>query len=158
MGEIATKPAVRAARPEDFPAIMELCRKLYEENGITDVAWHRVEAVVVNGINGRAATLGVIGPCENLGGMILLRFSETWYSEKLVLEELYNFVPPGHRNTHNARILLEFAKSCSDRLEIPLLIGVLSQNRTRAKVRLYERMFGQPAGAFFLYGAQTGRP
>jgi hypothetical protein len=26
------------------------------------------------------------------------------------------------------------------------------------KIRMYERIFGQPNGAFFLYGAQTGMP
>ena len=29
-------------------------------------------------------------------------------------------------------------------------------SRTEAKVRMYERQFGKPSGAFFLYGAKTG--
>ena len=36
------------------------------------------------------------------------------------------------------------------------MIGVLSNHRTEAKVRLYERQFGKPSGAFFLYNARTG--
>jgi hypothetical protein len=41
-------------------------------------------------------------------------------------------------------------------MEMPLLIGVLSNHRTEAKVRLYERQFGKPTGAFFLYNGSTG--
>lgn len=153
-------PRVRAAKPEDFPAIMRLCRMLYEENGMADVIWPRVEQTVFDGVNGNRSLIGVIGtaPCENLHGMLLLRFSQMWYSDEPVLEELYNYVPPEHRKSGNARALLEFAKAASDRLEIPLLIGILSTHRTRAKVRLYERVFGEPAGAFFLYRGMSGRP
>ena len=43
-----------------------------------------------------------------------------------------------------------------DDLGIPLIIGVLSNQRTEAKIRLYERQFGAPAGAFFLYNVHTG--
>jgi hypothetical protein len=39
---------------------------------------------------------------------------------------------------------------------MPLLIGVLSNSRTEAKIRLYKRHFGEPAGAYFLYNARTG--
>lgn len=153
-----TLPRVRAAKPEDFNSIMQLCKMLYEENGMTNIDWHRVIQAVTDGVNGKAATLGVIGPFDDLHGMVLLRFAETWYSNELILEELYNYVPPVHRHGHNARALIEFAKAASDRLEIPLLIGVLSTTRTRAKVRLYRRVFGEPAGAFFLYNGRTGRP
>lgn len=150
-------PPVRAAHPHDFTDIMAMCAALYEENGISNVNWERVQQAVIDGINGNLSTLAVIGPAQDLRGMILLRFSETWYSDEPILEELYNYVPRKHRNGRNAQALLEFAKSAADRLEIPLLIGVLSQNRTRAKIRLYQRVFGEPVGAFFLHGAKTGR-
>jgi hypothetical protein len=39
---------------------------------------------------------------------------------------------------------------------MPLMIGVMSNSRTDAKVKLYERQFGNPAGSFFLYGVKTG--
>jgi hypothetical protein len=39
---------------------------------------------------------------------------------------------------------------------IPLAIGVMSNTRTEAKIRLYERVFGAPAGVYFLYNAKTG--
>lgn len=150
-------PRVRSAKPEDFPGIMQMCRQIYAENGITEVAWPRVEQIVIDAINGNQSSMSVIGYSDDLAGMLLLRFSSVWYSDELLLEELYNYVPPHHRKGHNARALIEFAKSASDRLELPLLIGILSTHRTRAKVRLYRRVFGEPAGAFFLYGRKIGR-
>jgi hypothetical protein len=38
-----------------------------------------------------------------------------------------------------------------------MLIGVLSNHRTEGKVKLYGRIFGDSAGAFFLYNAKTGK-
>ncbi len=150
-------PIVRGAHPHDFMDIMGMCEELYAENGITNVNWGRVQQAVMDGINGNLSTLAVIGPPQDLRGMILLRFAETWYSDQPILEELYNFVPKPHRKGHNARALIEFAKNAADRLDMPLLIGVLSSHRTRAKVRLYRKFFGEPTGAFFLYNGRTGR-
>jgi hypothetical protein len=81
-----------------------------------------------------------------------------WYSDADVLEEKAIFVDPEYRSAKGgrARRLCEFSKQVSDKLGIPLIIGVLSNHRTEAKVKLYERQFGKPSGAFFLYNAQTG--
>jgi hypothetical protein len=84
--------------------------------------------------------------------------TQMWYSNAWILEEKIIFVDPEFRNAKGgrARRLCEFSKKVSDDLGIPLMIGVLSSHRTAAKIKLYERQFGEPAGAFFLYGAKTG--
>jgi hypothetical protein len=81
-----------------------------------------------------------------------------WYSDAQVLEEKAIFIHPDYRSAKGgrARRLCEFSKRAADGLGIPLIIGVLSNHRTEAKVRLYERQFGKPSGAFFLYNARTG--
>jgi len=53
-------------------------------------------------------------------------------------------------------MLCDFAKKVSDTIGLPLVIGVLSNQRTKGKIKLYERQFGEQSGAFFLYGATTG--
>jgi hypothetical protein len=75
-----------------------------------------------------------------------------------VLEEKAIFIHPDYRNAKGgrARRLCEFSKQVANTLELPLIIGVLSNHITEAKVRLYERQFGKPTGAFFLYNARTG--
>jgi GNAT superfamily N-acetyltransferase len=89
---------------------------------------------------------------------VLLRIGQMWYSDTLVVEERAVFTHPEYRSAKGgrARKLCEFSKKVADDLGIPLIIGVLSNHRTEAKVRLYERQFGKPSGAFFLYGARTG--
>jgi hypothetical protein len=102
---------------------------------------------------------GVIGPTGGqVEGAILLRITDLWYSDVPVLEEKGLFLAPEFRSAKGgrARRLCEFAKVAADTLGIPLIIGVLSNSRTEAKVRLYKRQFGEPTGAFFLYGATTG--
>jgi hypothetical protein len=81
-----------------------------------------------------------------------------WYSDHEVLEEKAIFIHPDFRSAKGgrARKLCEFSKHVSDSLGVPLIIGVLSNHRTEAKIRLYERQFGKPSGAFFLYNATTG--
>jgi hypothetical protein len=81
-----------------------------------------------------------------------------WYSDDRILEEKALFIHPEYRSAKGgrARRLCEFAKRAAEQLEMPLLIGVLSNNRTVAKIRMYERQFGEPNGAFFLYNGRTG--
>jgi hypothetical protein len=76
----------------------------------------------------------------------------------MVLEEKAVFIHPDYRTAKGgrARKLCHFAKETADTLDLPLMIGVLSDQRTEAKVRMYEREFGKPSGAFFLYKANTG--
>jgi Uma2 family endonuclease len=81
-----------------------------------------------------------------------------WYSDTMIVEEKAIFIHPDFRAAKGGRAkrLCEFSKQVADTLGIPLIIGVLSNSRTEAKVRMYERQFGAPAGALFLYGATTG--
>jgi hypothetical protein len=57
-----------------------------------------------------------------------------------------------NRNAQSCKDLAASKKAAED-LGIPLLIGVMSSVRTEAKVKMYERQFGKPSGAVFLYNA-----
>lgn len=148
-------PRVRKATPDDFVGIMDMCHQLYAENGAVGVDWMLVQNAVIQAINGEQASMGVIGAHDALEGMIYLRISHMWYSADVILEELFNFVAEPYRRSKNAQALLEFARSSADKLECPLLIGVISNTKTESKVKLYSRYLGAPAGAFFLYNART---
>ena len=95
---------------------------------------------------------------DDLEGFVLLRIGNTWYSQADIIEEKTVFVSPKFRSAKGgrARKLCEFSKKVADELGLPLLIGILSNQRTKGKVEMYKRVFGDPAGAFFLYGAHTG--
>lgn len=150
---------VRIGGPEDVDAIMELAMSACSENGFVVPSPQKLLHEIWPALNLDQGVLGVIGaPGEKMEGAVLLRIGSMWYSEDPVVEEKAIFIHPDYRSAKGgrARRLCQFSKQVADNLGIPLIIGVLSNHRTAAKVRLYERQFGKPSGAFFLYGATTG--
>ena len=150
---------VRIGGPEDVHPMMELALQACEENGFVDPNPQKLLAEIWPALNLDHGLVGIIQDGGGqLEGAILLRVGPMWYSDADVLEERAIFIHPEFRNAKGgrARRLCEFSKRAADTLEVPLMIGVLSNHRTEAKVRLYERQFGKPSGAFFLYNARTG--
>lgn len=147
---------VRIATAADGDDLIELCKLLHSENGVFAMDQTRVRATLDRAFRREGGLIGVIGNPGHVEGAIVLQISQLWYSEQWCLEELFSFVSPRFRRSTNAKDLIAFAKQASEKLGIPLLIGVLSNERTEAKVKLYSRHLGNPAGAFFLYGATTG--
>lgn len=150
---------IRVATPEDVHDIMDLALSACDENGFVAPNPERLLQEIWPALN---LDKGVCGIIKSEGrkpeGAVLLRVGMMWYSDQEVLEEKAIFIHPDYRSAKGgrARRLVEFSKQVSDELGIPLIIGVLSNDRTEAKVRLYERQFGKPTGAFFLYNARTG--
>ena len=149
---------VRIGTPEDVDDIMNLALSACEENGFVEPNPAKLLQEIWHGLNLERGGVGVIGDRGKPEGAVLLRIGSMWYSDHEVLEEKAIFIHPDYRSAKGgrARRLCEFSKQVADSLGIPLIIGVLSNNRTKAKVRLYERQFGEPSGAFFLYNARTG--
>lgn len=150
---------VRTAEPIDEEGIMHLARLVNGENGVFKMNEDKVRGLVRPSLYLHGGIMGVIGPPDRIEGLVLLRVSEYWYSDAPFLEEMCVYVHPDFRAAKGgrARKLVEFAKQASEKLGLPLMIGILSNSRTDAKTRLYERQFGTPAGAFFLYGVKTGQ-
>lgn len=150
---------VRLAVEADFNSLMNLALSACSENAVVPPEVEKVALSIWGGIIRQTGIIGCIGPVGGkLEGGVLLSMGEMWYSKELILEEKAIFVDPEFRSAKGgrARKLAEFAKTVANELQIPLAIGVLSTNRTQAKIRLYERVFGEPAGVYFLYGAKTG--
>lgn len=159
MTDATDAPAVRVGTPADLDGMMHLALDATQENAFISPDVSKLLKTMWGALTRQNGIVGIIGkPGEAFEGAILLVFGELWYSHEPVLEERAVFVAPEYRNAKGgrARKLCEFAKTASEELDIPLSIGVLSNSRTEAKIRLYERMFGQPAGVYFLYGAKTG--
>jgi len=150
---------VRLGTPDDVHQCMDLALKASEENGFVKSNPQKLLQELWPGLNLDNGLVGVIeGEDGRVEAGILLRIGYMWYSDDPVLEEKAIFVAPDCRSAKGgrARRLCEFSKQVADTLGLPLIIGVLSNHRTEAKVRLYERQFGKPTGAFFLYNARTG--
>lgn len=155
---------VRAACPADEDALIDLCRELHTENAAFSLDIDKVREIIQQAIkpppyHNTIRCIGVIGePKGPLEGAIHLVGQQDWYSSEWALFEVFNFVPTRYRKgTTNARDLVAWAKGMADALSMKLLIGIVSNQRTEAKVRLYSRLLGPPAGAFFFYGGTTGQ-
>jgi hypothetical protein len=155
------EPRVRIATPEDIARCMDLFVQANEENGIEALDEQKLLSIVWPSLHQDGGLIGIIGETgAEPEGVVLLRIETLWYSNAPVIAEKLVFVHPNYRSAKGARArkLCEFSKKVSDEMGLPLIIGVVSTDRTKGKVRLYERVFGMPAGAFFLYNGKTGLP
>lgn len=151
---------IRLATVEDLDEMMRLALSACDENGFLNPNPIKLLEQIWPALNQDHGLCAVIGkPGGTIEGAILLRIGQMWYSDDLTIEERAIFIHPDFRGAKGgrARKLCEFSKTVADTLGLPLVIGVLSNSRTEAKVRMYERQFGKPSGAFFLYGAKTGQ-
>lgn len=150
MGIITTSP-VRKATAQDEEDILDLCRQNHSENGQFSLAPSKLQDMVSRAFNRSGAIIGVVGPSHRIEGAILLLISQFWYTDDWCLEEVFNYVRPEYRRSTHAKDMISFGKRCSDELNIPLVIGVVSNERTRAKIELYRRQLGEPVGGYFLH-------
>jgi len=157
-------PRIRPALPADIDALMDMCRVMFDENGIgPGMDEGVVLAEMTETILGkRPGFLGVIGDEGRIEGSLFLVTGCLWYNPSYFwLEDRWVFVLPEYRRSKqgepsNAVQLIKCAEHIAGRLGLPLMLAILNNTRTEAKVRLYRRILGEPSGAFFLKGAKTG--
>lgn len=149
-----TRPHVRIATPAEVDEVMKLALMGCAENEFLPHNPVKVLQDVWAALNMDQGIIGAIGPVGGeLEGAVLLRIGQIWYSDSPHIEERAIFVHPAYRSARGGRAarLAEFSMDVADQLGMPLTIGVLSNHRTEAKVRLYRRTLGEPAGAYWVY-------
>ena len=141
---------VRLAVRRDEPAIYRHLMRLYAENALATLDPAKLQKKIKAATRAQGGIIGLIdgasGPIASIG----LELEQWWYSADWYLCELWVFVDKGHRGESHETALIEFAKHCAGRLGLPLLMGIISANRTEAKTRLYRRQI-PPIGALFLH-------
>ncbi|MBN9433986.1 MAG: GNAT family N-acetyltransferase [Bosea sp.] len=141
---------VRFAEPADADGIVSMIAELHDENGLFPLSRRRVEQFLRRYYDKQGAIIGVIGDVGAPVASIYLAFDQPYYSDAFFLNESWNFVRPEHRRSDYAKQLIAFAKHCSDQMKVPLMVGIVSNHRTEAKIRLYERSL-EKAGAYFVH-------
>lgn len=148
---------VRLAQPADEDALITLGKELHQDNGIFPISEEKIEAVIRRAIypqvqepNDLPVIIGVVGAPGHIEASIGMMITQHWYTDAWHVEELFNFVRPKFRRSRHANALIAFAKDVQIKLEIPLLIGILSCKDTKEKIKLYSRRLGEPAGAYFV--------
>lgn len=142
---------VRKAMARDREPILEICRQNHSENGQFGYSARKVEAMVDKAFDGGGAIIGLVGGHNRTEGAILLNIGQFWYTDDWCVEEIFNYVHLEFRKSTHAKDMIDFGKRCSDELAIPLVIGVVSNERTRAKMELYRRRLGEPVGGYFIH-------
>lgn len=153
---ITTLPVTKA-KPEDRSTILEICERNWSENGQFSYSPKKVEAMVDRAFSGGGAVIGRVGDAQ-IEGVILMVLGQHWYTEAWSLEEVMSYVLPEYRRSTHAKDMIKFAKRCADEIGIPLVIGVVSNDRTKAKIELYRRQLGDPVGGYFLYPRNGVQP
>jgi GNAT superfamily N-acetyltransferase len=161
---------VRPAIPADRDEIWRLFRLHAEENALVPLAENKVDWYLDRMLyprrieaddTGPRGMVGVIGSPSALEAAIMLMLGAPWYSDEIMLDDCMNFVDPAHRKSDHAKALISYAKHLVDtvRQEHPsfrMTLGIVSTERTEAKIRLYSRQQLQPVGALFLYPPASG--
>lgn len=149
---------IRVGEPDDIRELMTLAMASCDENGFLNPNPEKIMRVIYGALLQTDGIVGCIGkPHGMIEGAVLLHVGGMWYADDLVVEELGLFIHPDFRTAKGGRAkrLAEFSKMVAERLNKALLIGVLSNSRTEAKIRMYKRIFGQETGAWFLYNSRT---
>lgn len=165
-----TSPStVRAAIPDDRPEIWRLLKLHHAENALFPLSERKVEFYVERALHpekiaaddtGPRGIVGAIGNTGALEGMVMLVLGSPWYTESIAMDDCVNFVDPAHRISNHAKALISYSKNLVDQVRVGhpdfrMLLGVVSNERTAAKIRLYSRQL-EPVGAFFMYPAGAG--
>lgn len=154
---------VRIARPEDRQEVWRLFLQGHRENGKFTLAPEKVDWFLTRALHpelipawdtGSRGAIGVIGDIGRLEALVLVMVDTYWYTHDRHLGEYIVYVDPECRRSHHARSLVSWMKHQSDVIGLPLLAGIISNERTEAKVALYSRMMPK-VGAFFLYGMES---
>ena len=145
---------VYGATSDDLPEIMRLLRIMHKESGLFELDEECAREMFLRALRDKEGVIGVIrGDGAEIKALLFMIITRFWYTTKFHLEEILNFVAPSHRRSNYADALIRYAQHTADELKIPAVIGVLTNSRMEAKVRLYRRRLGMPAGAFFVYNS-----
>lgn len=153
---------VRTAKPADRQEIWRLFLQGHRENGQFNLAPEKVDWFLNRALcpetipewdSGARGIVGVVGDIGRLEALVMMFIGTFWYSHDRHLEEYIVYVDPECRRTFHARALVLWMKQQSDKTGLPLVTGIISNERTEAKCRLYRRLVPK-VGEFFLYGGK----
>jgi len=147
-------PDVRLAVKEDFEEILNLMKNACSEDSQHSFAEDKVISMIMRYYNKQGVMISVIGEIGRPVAYVLSEVCPVWYSDEWQILELSLYVSPEHRKSTYAKQLMQFMKTASEGLKLDLTIGVFSNSRTEAKIRLYQRQFPQ-VGAYFCFRPDT---
>lgn len=147
---IVTSP-VRKATWDDEPQLKGMIFDGYVEQDQFKPSAAKIDEMMRKAFDNNGAIIGAIGIVGSVEGIIYLSIGQFEYTDEWALFETFNYVHPDYRRSTNAKDLINFGKRCAEEIGLPLMIGVVSNVRTKAKVELYRRQLSEPVGAYFAH-------
>lgn len=142
---------VRKAGWADEAQLKDMIWDGYTDQDFCKPSRTKITEMMRKAFDNDGAILGAIGPVGKVEGIIYLAIGQFEYSDEWLIFEIFNYVHPSFRRSTNAKDMISFGKRCADELGIRLAIGVVSNERTKAKMALYARQLGDPVGGYFSY-------
>lgn len=150
---------VRTATAADQKEVWRLFLQGHRENGLFSLSPEKVQwfmnramfpEIIPPGDTGVRGAIGVIGAPGALEGLVFVTIGSYWYSDDKHLEEFIVYVDPECRKSNHAVALVQWMKDQVEITGLPLMTGIISNERTEAKCRMYRRMLPKIGEFFFL--------
>ena len=140
---------IRIATGDEMDDIFEICKDLHAENGTQYFSFSpdKVKSQLERAFTGKLAMIPCIGPPGRIEALGYVSIEQFAWSDDWHISEWFNYVLPDFRKSRHAISLLTWEKNAADRFGVVLFIGVVSNVRLGAKLRLYRRVFGGGIGA-----------
>lgn len=146
---------MRLASHEDLPTVLWIVHKMGKDYPVkvSDVkVLQKVSQVIEEGF--------VLLACkgDQVVGVLGLEAKQWWFTDDWFLGDDFFMMLPEHRGMEPFKLLTDAAKSLSDKTNLPLMLGVMTPERTTAKIRLFSQAMGGDCwGANFAYGFDRGK-
>jgi hypothetical protein len=145
---ITCPAAVKLATSKDAEELVDLLIENHRENGLASLNLESLWEAIVRGCERQDAMIGIIRGPKRIEASAGLYRGPWWFSREQHWIDYWNFVHPDHRKTTHAKMLLEFANWVGSQFSEPVFMGVLSDHRTEAKMKLYGRKLRLVGGTF----------
>ena len=132
---------IRTAERADFALVMDLLESMANDNALFSVDWKKVAWIVADLIDNPKAHIFLSFEGAVCTGSFAVEQSTPWYSNDKILDECWIFVRPEYRKSRTIFRLLKAVKNLSEELALPVVVNVVTPNRSDSKVKLFKRYF-----------------
>lgn len=141
---------VRLATLADEEQILKLCCLAHAEMPERSLSLPKVQSMVRQSLTTDQGLIGIVKVDNDVRAMIGLIVSSPWCSEDLEIYDWLAFVRPDCRHLRYFTQLLLWAKGQAHRMQLPIVLGFIGDERVEAKARAYRRHMPK-FGEFFRY-------
>lgn len=140
---------VRIADVSDYALVMDFCAMLNIENASAKLDVSRLQEVVSLGLQHKNGVIAIVMDDNGAPvGCVCLALDQWDYSLSWHYTEMWVFIHPNHRKSHYAQDVLNFCKWWAEQSGLPVTVGIMSRDRTKAKMRFYAQKM-KPLEVFF---------